>query len=122
MRAVLIFVVLATILFFIGVAIAHDERGVIRTDLALAWTRRVVGVVIVGISAFGLLLLALAGDSLKRQADLALPLLGGIVLLDADWRGLLAFAVVGTALIVKETLGPPSFPRKESTRETDFRA
>jgi hypothetical protein len=119
MRAVVIFIVLAVVLFFIGIAITPE--GTARTEFALLWTRRVIGTLIVGICAFGLLLLALAGESLRRQADLVLPLLGGIVLLDFHWLGVVAFAVVGIALIVKETLGPPSFPRTDEPRDTGFR-
>ena len=101
MRAVLVFAVLAVLVF--GIVRSNSDPGsVLGNETALNWTLRALGSLLAVTSAFAILVRGLASESLERQFGFVLPLLAGMLLVNNHWSLALSLGAVGVALIVKE--------------------
>jgi hypothetical protein len=76
---------------------------------ALEWTQHLLGAVVAAASAIGILVVAAAHGSFQRQVVLALPLLGGLLLVAANWGLALAFGAIVAVWIFK--YGAPEIER-----------
>lgn len=118
MRAVLLFFIVLLVVFAVVRGNAQDPRNLVENEAALNWTLRAVGSLVAAVAAFALLLRGMASESLERQFGLALPLLGGMFLVNAHWAIALALGAVGVALISRDGFAKPVFPPREDSRPT----
>jgi len=99
------FLLVFTILVWIGMESSPAQRAPEAMEFALHWTMRFFGAVTAVVAAVGLLFVAGSKGSLERQLDLVLPLLGGLLLLNANWGLALAVGAITVAWLVRGSLG-----------------
>lgn len=113
MKTTLAIVFLFLFLFFIMVLVAMNcEPGVPGSQVisvALEWTLHLLGGAVAAVSAIGMLAVAAVHGPFQRQIVLALPLLGGLLLIAANWGVALAFGAIVTVWIFK--YGAPDIER-----------
>src|SRR4051794_29780079 len=107
MRAVLLFVLLAVVLFAVTFNTADHPQDALRMEAALTWTGRVLGGLIAAVAAFSLLLRGLGGETLERQYGFVMPLVGGLALLTQHWMPVAVLGALGVALILRHELHRP---------------
>ena len=77
--------------------------------IALDWTLHLLGGLVAAASAIGMLVIAAAHGSFQRQIVLALPLLGGLLLIAANWGAALGFGAIVAVWIFR--FGAPEIER-----------
>ncbi len=113
MRATLALVFLILLVFCIMVLVAINCQpripGSQVIGLALEWTRYLLGGVVASAAAIGMLLTAASHGSFQRQIVLTMPLVGGLLLFEANWG--LALALAAVASIWMFRFGAPDIER-----------
>jgi hypothetical protein len=105
------FLFLLTFFIFVLVAINCEPRvpGSQAVGLALEWTTHLLGGITATSAAIGMMVVGASHGSFQRQIVLALPLLGGLLLITAHWGLALAFGTVVAVWIFK--FGAPEIER-----------
>ena len=113
MKITLSIALLFLLVFFVMLLVAMNcEPRVPGPQLIISaseWTLHLLGGVVAAAAAIGMLAIAATHGSFQRQAVLALPLLGGLLLIAANWGLGLAFGAIVTVWIFK--YGAPEIER-----------
>ena len=113
MKTTLSIALLFLLVFFVMVLVAMNCEPRIPAPQvlgsALDWTLHLLGGVVAAASAIGMLVVAAAHGSFQRQIVLALPLLGGLLLIAANWGVALAFGAIVAVWIFR--FGAPEIER-----------
>jgi hypothetical protein len=113
MKTTLSIAVFFLLIFFVMLLVAMNCEPRIPAaqviDAALEWTLHLIGGLVATASAVGMLMIAATHGSFQRQVVLALPLLGGVLLMAANWGVSLAMGVVVAVWIFK--FGAPEIER-----------
>lgn len=102
---VIAFLIVFMILVLIGMESTPRQHAPEAMEFALQWTLRLFGAITAAASAVGLILIAASKGTIERQVDLVLPLLAGLLLLNANWGLALATGVIGVASLFRGTFG-----------------
>ncbi len=110
MRLFLLTSLCVAILFLIvlvsgGEVTSRSIPNQVAFEFALQWTIRAVGALVAISAAIGMLGVAAAREPFERQLDLALPLVGGLLLISPNWGLALAFAAIAVPWIWRWRLG-----------------
>lgn len=98
------FLLVFIVLVWIGMDSEPAQRAPEAMEFALHWTMRFFGAVTAVVAAVGLLFIAGSKGSLERQVDLVLPLLGGLLLLNASWGLGLALGAVAVTWLFRGSI------------------
>jgi hypothetical protein len=116
MKTTLSIAILFLLMFCIMVLVAMNCEprvpGAMVITSALEWTQHLLGALVAGTSAIGILVVAAVHGSFQRQVVLALPLLGGLLLVAPNWGLALAFGAIVAIWIFK--YGAPEIERGTS--------
>jgi hypothetical protein len=113
MKTALSIAFLFLLIFFVMVLVAINCEprvpGPQAIGFALEWTLHLLGGIVATAAAMGMLVVAAGHGSFQRQIVLALPLLGGLLLMAANWGLALAFGMIVAIWIFK--FGAPEIER-----------
>ena len=105
------FIILLIVLFLAAFLFGRQRHGLDAMDrmelsLALNWTLTAVGGALAAISAFLLLLRAIAGTTLQQGLPLVVALLGGLLLFQNHWAIAVSLAAIVVAWSLAEFFRP----------------